>query len=398
MRMKVSNRFGIDFYFPHDEIFFDSASIGRIPVATLEKLNDFYKYCGGSVGKGINQPTLCSAKHIEESRDSIANFFKIEKKQISFMPSRETILINSLLGLNIPKNGRIITSTSEEHSILAPIMRSREFNATEIDYLHLKDEQDFETNFQEKICKDTRIAVFSALTTGNGIKRDWQKIAKISQDSNIVFILDISNTVGHEPLDFSTISPDIVLSSGAIGALGPQGTSFQILKNGIEENYNPVIVGGGPINSIEEKGYNLTSKNKYEPGILNQAGIVGLAKSLELLSEVGLEKIKKHEQSLRKLITKNLKDLQHIKLLDTDEVEKGPIVSFSCEILEPHDIAIILEDLKNIVVRSGALCSHLFMKDIDQNTIVRVSTHLYNTEEEVKTLTETLNSVMEEIK
>ena len=66
-------------------------------------------------------------------------------------------------------------------------------------------------------------------------------------------------------------------------------------------------------------------------------------------------------------------------------------------LVDAHDIAIILEDLQNIFVRSGALCSHLFVEEINQNSLVQVSTHIYNSEQEIETFLDTMQSIMEEI-
>ncbi|MCK4895256.1 MAG: aminotransferase class V-fold PLP-dependent enzyme, partial [Candidatus Heimdallarchaeota archaeon] len=80
-----------------------------------------------------------------------------------------------------------------------------------------------------------------------------------------------------------------------------------------------------------------------------------------------------------------------------DGIENSPILSFRCESVDSHDIAIILEDIQNIFVRSGALCSHLFIDELGQNSLVQLSTHIYNTEEQIITFIDTLKSIMEEI-
>ena len=231
-----------------------------------------------------------------------------------------------------------------------------------------------------------------------GVSRDWRTIAKLCKDLGVPLILDISYAVGHQPLFFNNELPDIVISSGSFGALGPQGTAFQITSEEMNGRFNPILVGSGAIVSLDHENYTLLKKNsKYEPGIINIAGIVGLANSLELLSNVGFEKIQNHESRLREMIVKEIKEISQLELIADEALKLGPIISFVCEEIEAHDIAIILEDIGNITVRSGALCSHLFMKEIEKDSIVQLSTHLYNTQEEIKIFNDTLNSIMEEI-
>jgi cysteine desulfurase/selenocysteine lyase len=236
------------------------------------------------------------------------------------------------------------------------------------------------------------------LTPTNGIKRNWTEIAKVCRDIEATFILDISNSLGHEIIEFNEISPDIVLAASCVGALGPQGLALQILSNDIEKEMDPLIVGGGSIIALEETMFHLTSSgSKFECGIMNLANISGLTTSLELLSDVGLTKIQEHEIKLNTLIRKNLSNLPGINLIEIEGVEYGPITTFASEILDANDIAIILDDMKNIIIRSGALCAHLFMYELPYNDLARISTHLYNTEEEIKILIEFLEEILSKI-
>ena len=86
-----------------------------------------------------------------------------------------------------------------------------------------------------------------------------------------------------------------------------------------------------------------------------------------------------------------------IEVNELKNAEYGSIVSFGSELIEAHDFALVLEDLKNIQVRSGALCSHLFMYKLKYSDIVRISTHLYNTKEEIKILLEAVSSLLQQM-
>ena len=144
--------------------------------------------------------------------------------------------------------------------------------------------------------------------------------------------------------------------------------------------------------------FHLTSSgSKFECGIMNLANISGLTNSLELLSNVGLTKIQEHELKLSTLIRKEFSNLPGINLIEIEGVEYGPITTFASEILDANDIAIILDDMKNIIIRSGALCAHLFMYKLPYNDLARISTHLYNTEEEIKILVEFLEEILSKV-
>jgi len=174
---------------------------------------------------------------------------------------------------------------------------------------------------------------------------------------------------------------------------------FQILSKEMLDKTEPLLVGGGSVILLEQQKFKLASgSGKFEPGVLNAGAIAGLTNSLQLLADIGFNKIQKHEKKLRELVIKGFKNIPNIEIIKNEKIVHGPILSFMSDLIDAHDIAIILEDLSNILVRSGALCSHLFMDEIQKNSLVQVSTHLYNTEEEIKILIETLDSIMSEIR
>jgi len=261
--------------------------------------------------------------------------------------------------------------------------------------LSAENEQNLLEALQERILGPGSIVLLSSLTSTNGVKRDWNQIANLCTENESIFILDISNSVGHEVHDFKSIQPDIVISSGSVGALGPPGTAFQIIKNSLSDNLHPLIVGRNSIIALEEYRYQLTSSgSKFETGIMNVGEIKALSTSLKILSSIGFSRIKKHEEHLHNYLREELSNIKGIDLLHFQDLDYGPILSFGCEKLEAHDIAMILEDTNNIIVRSGALCAHLFMYDQKYNDLVRVSTHLYNNFEEAETFIKIIKSII----
>ena len=393
--MTTINRFGIDFNIKPDQIYLDSATIGKMPISSIDVITNFYKDGGGVPVRGMSNEISQANKLLEVNRKKVADFFKVEPIQISFFPSREVVLTSALYSLPGIKDRKIITSILEEHSVIAPAIRVKNDKGTKLDYLSISDEIDFLSKIEEVISSKEDILLLSSLTTTNGVKRNWSEIAKICKDNGATFILDISYSVGHEEFHFDEIIPDIVISSGSIGALGPQGTAFQITTNEIYQDMDPLIVGGGSIISLEEEYYLLNSSgSKFEVGLMNLANIGSMVNSLEILSSIGLSKIEKHEKKLNKKLRDGLGNLEKLVVNEVENAEYGPIVSFGSEKIEAHDLALVLEDLKNIQVRSGALCSHLFIFELPYSDIIRISTHLYNTEEEIKILMETIDEVL----
>ncbi|MHA1200181.1 MAG: aminotransferase class V-fold PLP-dependent enzyme [Candidatus Heimdallarchaeaceae archaeon] len=396
--MSTITRFGIEFNIKPDQIYLDSATIGKMPTSSIETITNFYKNGGGVPVRGMYNEISQANKILESNRRELASLFHVEPIQISFFPSREVVLTNALYSLPDMKNRRIVSSVLEEHSVIAPAIRVNNDIGTKIEYLDLNDEINILDSINEKINSKEDILLLSSLSATNGVKRNWSEITKICQDNGATFILDISYSVGHEEILLKDNMPDIVFSSGCIGALGPPGTAFQITTNEIYQDMDPLVVGGGSIITLEEEYYLLNSAgSKFETGLLNVANISSMVNSLKLLSEVGFPTIQQHEEDLNSYLRKGLKENAGIEVNELMNANYGAITSFGSELIEAHDFALVLEDLKNIQVRSGALCSHLFMYELKYSDIVRISTHLYNTKEEIKTLLETVSSLLQQM-
>ncbi len=388
LEMNSTTRFGIDFAYPSDEIFLDSATYGKMPVSSIEKMTDIYTK-GLVVTKAMYHEASKANTELESCRKALSSIFHTESSQISFLPSKESAIINLLHSFDWADKGKIITSVLEDHSLLAPLININNLHGNEIDYLSLNDEKNLLDNLSEKL---------TSLTPTIGTNREWGKISKICKENDAIFILDISNSVGHEEILLENDSPDIAVSTGISGALGPQGIAFQILSKEINEQVDPILVGGTSVLALEETMYHLSSNaQKYEAGIINLAGIVGLTNSLEILSEFGFNKIEKHEKRLHTIVREKLRDLPNIDLYEIEQTDFKTITTFGSREINAHDIALAMEDQKGIRVLSGALCAHLFIYDLPYNSVIRLSTHLYNTEEEVRVFLETLEELMNQL-
>ena len=392
--MSPVTRFGIDFNLRSNQIYLDSATLGKMPISSIDFISEYYKRGGGVPVRGMHSEISNAKKFLEDNRRDLAKLFQVEPIQISFLPTREVTLTNVLYSLPRMKQRRIFTSILEEHSLIAPVIRLKNDFGTKIEYLNLKDEINILDKLNEKLSSKEDVLLLSSLTATNGVKRDWEEISKICKDSGATFILDISYSIGHESMQFNNFIPEIIISSGCIGALGPPGIAFQITSNQIYNEMNPLIVGGGSIITLEEEYYLLSSSSsKFENGLLSCANIGAMVNSLNKLSNVGFSRIKEHEGKLNYLLRKGLRNFENIILNEVENAQYGPIISFGSKEFEAHDLALILEDLRDIQVRSGGLCSHLFMYELEFSDIVRISTHLYNTEEEIKIFLETLSKL-----
>ena len=78
-----------------------------------------------------------------------------------------------------------------------------------------------------------------------------------------------------------------------------------------------------------------------------------------------------------------MEQLDGIHVRSLNEAYSSSILTFNSEKISAHDIALSLDDIANIQVRSGLICSNLGIAELKIKDVVQVSTHVYNTIEHI---------------
>ncbi|MHA1938939.1 MAG: aminotransferase class V-fold PLP-dependent enzyme, partial [Candidatus Thorarchaeota archaeon] len=139
---------------------------------------------------------------------------------------------------------------------------------------------------------------------------------------------------------------------------------------------------------------------KFEAGLQNYAGAIGAGAAAEYLQRIGMHEVEKHERALLDTALKELKGLNHLKILGTDDINiKTGLVTFSVDTVEvAHDVAAFLNDEFNVMIRSGAHCVHPFHYEVEINPMkgtARASFYLYNNMADVQTFLKGIHELIE---
>jgi cysteine desulfurase/selenocysteine lyase len=158
----------------------------------------------------------------------------------------------------------------------------------------------------------------------------------------------------------------------------------------------PLLLGGGIVESVTRSDYTLVDGyQRYEAGTGNIAGGIGLGVAVDYLSRLGMEHVRRHEQALTTRLIEGLKKISRVSLYVPDSPEQRVgVVSFTVEGLHPHEVAQRLDEMADIMVRSGHHCCMPLMERLGlPNGTVRASLGLYNTIEEVDLFMATMEEI-----
>jgi cysteine desulfurase/selenocysteine lyase len=177
--------------------------------------------------------------------------------------------------------------------------------------------------------------------------------------------------------------------------LGPSGMGVLYGKYQLLDQLEPFLVGGDTVASSTYTTCEfLPPPEKFEAGLQDYAGIIGLGAAAKYLMDVGADAIQKQETLLNEYVTAEIKDLPGLKLIGpADPKLRGGIVTFYIEGIDSHRIALMLDQMANIEVRSGQHCVHSWFHVKKITGSVRASLYFYNTQEEAALLVANLKKI-----
>jgi selenocysteine lyase/cysteine desulfurase len=210
-----------------------------------------------------------------------------------------------------------------------------------------------------------------------------QEISHLAHKREVSLVLDAAQTVGSMPIDVVGLGVDLLAVSGHKGLLGPQGTGFLYIREGL--TLEPLLEGGtGSYSDDEEQPPELP--DRFESGTHNTPGIAGLGAAVEFLLKERLDKVWHHKQMLTTLALEALKEAPGIQLYGPEESEKRvAVISFNLAGHDPISVGRILDEEFDIQTRTGLHCAPLAHKTIGSFPLgtVRISFGYFNTPAEI---------------
>jgi cysteine desulfurase/selenocysteine lyase len=202
--------------------------------------------------------------------------------------------------------------------------------------------------------------------------------------------------VGRMPIDVKEIGCDFLNTCARKHLCGPQGTAILYIRKELVETLEPIIIGGqhhAEIVSDYEYRY-FPGIIRYNAGILNTSGVIGLGAAVDYWQGVGMEVVRRHCAKMQEYIFQGLEDLgSTIYSPKKTEIQIG-IISFRLNRLHPDPLIKELEDKYRIIIRSGSPGSPVF-KELGVDKINRLAPHYYTTKEDVDLLLRAMREIQD---
>ena len=139
--------------------------------------------------------------------------------------------------------------------------------------------------------------------------------------------------------------------------------------------------------TFEKTMYQLPPQ-RFEAGTGNIADAVGLGAAVDYVDRAGMANILRHEHGLLTYATEALQRIPGLHIIGTAK-EKAGVLSFVIDGFRTEEIGDYL-NRNGIAVRSGHHCAQPILRRFGLESTVRASLALYNTLEDIDTLTTAL--------
>ena len=161
----------------------------------------------------------------------------------------------------------------------------------------------------------------------------------------------------------------------------------------------PLIIGDGAVQSVVSQNFQLLpAPEGYEAGITSVPSLMGLGAAIQYLEKINPVQLRDYEKHLVTHLLTQLKEVPHIKLYgDPIPDNRVGLLGFNIESINPHDLALILDETAGIQIRSGMLCSHPIVHSLSPEGMAQVSLHGYNSIEQIDFFIDRLKVIATEL-
>ena len=373
-------------------VYVDNAATTKVRDEVVKEMLPFFTERYGNPSSLYNVG-FDAAKALNEAREKIAKLIGAKPNEIIFTSGGSESDNTALRGIAAKKQKGHIITTNIEHHAISHTLNDLEKQGFEVTYLPVSSEGLITAKqVEDAIREDTILITIMTANNEIGTIMPIKEIGEIAKAKKIPFHTDAVQAVGHMHIDVKEMNIDL-MSASAHKFNGPKGVGFLYCRGGV---YLKNFITGGA-----------QERNK-RAGTENVAGIVGMAKALEIavenMDEINARLLKMRER----LIDGILNSIEYSRLNGSREKRMPSNVNVSIEFIEGESLILTL-NMYGICASSGSACttgsldpSHVLLAiglshDVAHGSL-RISLGEFNDESDVDYILEVLPKAVKRLR
>ena len=259
----------------------------------------------------------------------------------------------------------------ERHQIEIIVIDDDEYG--QIDLVHL----------EQELAKGAEMVTLTHTPTSGGLINPAESVGTLCNAYNTFFVLDACQSIGQVPINVKEIGCQVLSATSRKYLRGPRGVGFLYVEESALDQIEPPFLDLRAATWTSDMGYEIVDGAKrFENWETNFAGKLGLGAAIDYALDLTVEKTSIRLKALAEILRSKLASLNQLSIHDQGK-DKGGIVTFSIEGLKSE---VVSQKLRAEKINTSTTAPGAARFDLDHRgipTVVRASTHYYNSEEEI---------------
>lgn len=357
-----------------DRIFFAHAAVAPIPQGAVEAMEAFNRASAtGELDYGE-----VFLKRMDRVRGAATRLFGGE-------PDEFALLGPTSLGLSLVANGldwnpgdEIVTYLDDYPANVYP-WKQLERLGVRVVYLRPREIGEITPELvRDAITPRTRLLALASCHFLSGYRLDLAAVGAIARERDVLFCLDAIQTAGAFPTP--AIEVDFLSADSHKWMLGPSAAGVVYVAKARQELLRPSLYGAWNVVSPnfiarDEIAFEHGAR-RYEPGVLNASGLLGMEASIDMITGFGIEQIAARLLDLKAHLCEGLEGLG-MKVVGPREGAVASGITSCTDLGSPRRIGALSAALQKAAIVTS------FRHDREGRPYLRFSPHFYNTHAEV---------------
>ena len=374
-------------------VYLDNAATTFSPEPVVKAAVEFEHRYRANIGRGAHRLTRIATQRYRHAHEKMARFIGGESGVTAFTRNATDAINMVAQGLTWNPGDRVVTTILEHHSNLLP-WRALANQGVVLDVIGIDTDYTLDLAALEAalVGGDVRLVTVTHASNVLGVTTPVAKIARLCREHNALLLVDGAQSLPHMPVNVADLGCDFLCFAGH-KMFGPMGTGVLWMRDLLLE---PPMLGGGMVANVTAEGYvPAEGYQRYEAGTPNVCGGIGLSIAVDYLTAIGMERIHRHEERLTARLIAGLSGIDGVAVY----AGKKPgarigIVSFTIDGIHPQEVAQMLDEDADILVRSGHHCCQPLMEHLNlPEGTVRASMAAFTTEQEIDLLVAAVDEI-----
>ena len=378
-------------------VYLDSACMTLKPDCVIAKVMEYYNEYPACGGRSVHSMATRVSMETDDAREKLAHFFGCDNPNSFVFTKNTTEGMNTVArGFGLKKDDVVLTMDVEHNSNHVQWLMMQDEVGIRRRVCRTSERGEFDMEEFKKAVKGVTLVSVGHVSNVTGCAIPLKDVIEVAHDSGATVLVDGAQSAPHQKIDLKKLDVDFFCAS-LHKMLAPTGTGFMYGKEELLKDLKPLMYGGGVVGLTTYDTVKLSPPpERFEAGLENYAGIVGASAALDYLSSIGMENIAEHERMLQRRLQKGVEDIKGLHIVGPDDPDKrGGVFSFNVDGLNSHDIAMMMDNMDSIMIRSGMHCAHPFLVSRDIDGSARASMYIYNDESDIDRFCNALHKIVE---